>query len=174
MRPHRAFSRRREPPGPRVPRRTQGRRKLVSPMRAAMPQPPEPPVAGPPLTYHLIELAVQKGSPVTSLDQMPRPLVSALQCFGLRVLVGIPEALALGTPGCLLLVVLHLCLAKKLLAWLVRNNRPVMLEPYHRRLETGVAQDRRVTRRELRRVVPPEHFAYRRQLSGELLALACR
>ena len=130
----------------------------MSPTRGAMPQPPEPPVAGPPLTYHLIELAVQKGSPVTSRDQMPRPLVSALQCFGLRVLVGIPEALALGTPGYLLLVVLHLCLAKKLLAWLVRNNRPVMLEPYHRRLETGVAQDPRVTRRELRRVVPPEQL----------------
>ena len=68
---------------------------------------------------------------------------------------------------------LHLCLAKKLPAWLVRNSRPVMLEPYLR-LETGVVQDRRVTRREFRRAVPPEHFAHRRQMSGQTLALACR
>ena len=35
-------------------------------------------------------------------------------------------------------------------------------------------QDRRVTRRELRRAVPLEHFAYRRQLFGQTLAVACR
>ena len=35
-------------------------------------------------------------------------------------------------------------------------------------------QDRRVTRRELRRAVPPELFACQRQLSGQMLALACR
>ena len=79
-----------------------------------------------------------------------------------------------GTPSRLLSAVLHLCLAKKLPAWVVRNNRPVMQEPYLRRLETGVVQDRRVTRREPRRAVPPEHFAYRRQLSGQTLALSCR
>ena len=119
-------------------------------------------------------MAVKKGFPATSLDELPRPLISALPGFSLRFLVGVVEALASGTPNCLLSVVLHLCLAKKLPAWLVHNSRPVMLEPYLRQLETGVVQDRRVTRRELRRVVPPEHFAYRRQLSGQTLALACR
>ena len=87
--------------------------------------------------------------------------MSAVPSFGLRVLMGILEALALGTPSHLLLAVLHLCLAKKLPGWLVRNSWPVMLEPYLRRMETGVVQDRRVIRQELRCAVPLEHFAYR-------------
>ena len=149
-------------------------RDFISRMRAALSRPPEPPVAGAPPTYHGMEQAVKKGSPATSLDELPRPLVSALPGFGLRVLAGVLEALASGTPSRLLLAVLHLCLAKKLPAWLVCNSQPVMLEPYLRWLETGVVQDRRVTRRELRRAVPPEHFAYQRQLSDQSLALACR
>ena len=100
--------------------------------------------------------------------------MSALPGFGLRVVVGIVEALALGTPSPLLSAVLHLCLAKNLLAWLERKSRPVMLKPYLWRLEAGVVQDRWVTHRELRRAVPPEHFAYRRQLSGQTMALAYR
>ena len=147
---------------------------FVSRMCAALPRPPDPPVAGAPPTYHEMEQAVRKGSPATSLDELPRSLVSAVPGFGLRVLVGVPEDLASGTPSRLLSAVLHLCPAKKLPAWLVRNSRLVKLEPYLRRLETGVVQDRRVTRRHLRRAVPPEHFAYRRQLSGQTLALVCR
>ena len=147
---------------------------FISRMRAALPRPPEPLVTGAPPTYHHMEQAVKKGSPATSLNELPRPLVSALPRFGLRVLVSVVEALASGTPSRLLSAVLHVCLAKKLPPWLVRNSRPVMLEPYLRRLETGVVQDRRVTRREPRRAVPLEHFAYRRQLLGQSLALACR
>ena len=143
---------------------------FVSRMRAALHRPPE----RAPSTYHDMEQAVRKGSPATSLDDLPRPLVSALPGFGVQVLVGVLEDLASRTPSRLLSAVLHLCLAKKLPAGLVRNCRPVMLEPYLWRLETGVVQDRRVTRRELRRAVPPEHFAYWRQLSGQTLALACR
>ena len=78
-----------------------------------------------------MELAIQKGSSATSFDKLPRPLVSALQGFGLRVLVGILEALASGTPSRLLSAVLHLCPTKKLPVWLVRNSWPVMLEPHH-------------------------------------------
>ena len=109
-----------------------------------------------------------------SRDELTRPLVSALQVFGLRVPVGIPEALPSGNPSRLLSVVLHLCLTKKLPAWLMRNRRPVIVQPYLRRLETSVMQVRLVTRPELRRAVPWEHFAYRRQLSGQTLALECR
>ena len=146
---------------------------FISRMRAALPRPAEPPIAGAPPTYHDMEHAVKKGSPATSLVELPRPLVSALPGFGLRVLVGVLEALASGTPSRMLSAVLHLCFAKKLPAWLVRNSRPVMREPYLRGPEAGVLQDRRVTRRELRRAVPPEHFAYWRQLTGQSLALAC-
>ena len=45
----------------------------------------------------------------------------------------------------------------------MRNSQPVMLEPYLRRLETGVVH-----------AVPLEHFAYGRQLPGQTIALACR
>ena len=103
-----------------------------------------------------------------------RPLVSALPGYALQLLVDILHALVSGTPSRLLSAVVHLCLAKKLPAWLVRNSRPVMPEPDLRRLETGVVQERPVTRRELRRAVSPEHFAHQRQLSGQTLALACR
>ena len=70
-----------------------------------------------------MEVAIKKGSPATSLNKLPRPLVSPLPGFGLQVLVGILEALASGTPNRLLSAVLHLCLAKKLPVWLVRNSR---------------------------------------------------
>ena len=117
---------------------------------------------------------MKRGSPATSLGKLPGPLVPNLPGFGLRVLVGVLEALASGTPSRLLSAALQLCLTKKLPAWLVRNNRPVMLEPWLRRLETGVVQDLRVTRRQLRRALPPKHFAYQRQMSGQSLAVACR
>ena len=139
---------------------------LISRMRATLPHPPEPPVAWAPQTYNDMELVVKKGFSATSLDELPRPLVSAVPGCGVRLLVGVLEALASGTPGCLLSTVLHVCLAKKLPAWLVCNTRSIMLEPYLRRLETGVLQKRTVTRWELRLAVPPGHFAYRRPLSG--------
>ena len=80
---------------------------FISCMRAALPRPREPPVARAPLTYHDMEQAVKKGFPATSLDELPQPLVSALPGFGLRVLVGVLEALASGTPSRLLSAVLQ-------------------------------------------------------------------
>ena len=98
---------------------------------------------------------MKRGSPATSLGELPGPLVPNLPGFGLRVLVGVLEALASGTPSRLL-------------------SAAVMLKPWLRRLETGVVQDLRVTRRQLRRALPPKHFAYQRQMSGQSLAVACR
>ena len=132
---------------------------FVSQMRAALPRPPEPPGAGGPPTYEAMELAVLNRSPATSLDKPPWPLGLALPGYAMHVFVAILEALASVTPS--LSAVLHLCLAKKLPAWLVRNSRPIMLEPYLRGLKRGVVQECRVTRCELRRAMPPEHFAYR-------------
>ena len=81
-----------------------------------------------------------------SVDELPWLFVPALPGFALQVLVDLLQALAYGTPSRLLSAVLHLCLANKLPAWLVRNSWPVILEPYLRRLETGVVHERRVTR----------------------------
>ena len=41
---------------------------------------------------------MKKGSPATSLNELPRPLVSVLPGFGLRVLVSVLEALTSGDP----------------------------------------------------------------------------
>ena len=59
-----------------------------------LPSPRTPPVAGAPPTYREMELAIKKGSLAASLDELPRPLVSALLGFDLQVLAGIVEALA--------------------------------------------------------------------------------
>ena len=69
---------------------------FISRMRAALLRPPEPPVTGVLPEYHNVELAFRKGSPATSLNELPRPLVSALPGFGLRVLVGVVVALHRG------------------------------------------------------------------------------
>ena len=95
---------------------------FISRMRAALPRPPELPVAGAPLTYHDTEQAVQKGPLATSREELPRPLVSALPGFGLRLLVSVLEALASGTPSRMLSAILHLCLAKRLPALLVAQQ----------------------------------------------------
>ena len=73
----------------------------------------------------------------------------------------------------LLTAVLHLSLAKKQLAWLVRNSRPVMLEPYLRHWQTNVVHKRQMSRGEHRCTVLPGRFVYRRQLLGQMFALAC-
>ena len=72
---------------------------VMSRMRAALPRPLKSPSAGAPPTYHDMEHGVKKGSPATSLDELPRPLVSALPGFGLRVVVCVLEAFASGTPS---------------------------------------------------------------------------
>ena len=69
-------------------------------MQAALLRPPELPVTGAPLTYHKMELAVHKGSPATSLNELPQPLVLAPRVDILRHL-GVQDAQppALGDPA---------------------------------------------------------------------------
>ena len=99
----------------------------LSRMRGAIPQPLELPVAGAPPSYHDLVQVVGKGSPATSLKELPRPLMGSLSRYTLLVLAQVLQALSEGVPSRLLTVVLQLCLAKKQPARLVRNSRPVML-----------------------------------------------
>ena len=147
---------------------------FVPRMWGVMLQPPELLVAGTPPLFHDVAQAVGKGSPATSLEELPRPLVSALPRFALQVLAQVLQALSVGVPSRLLTAVLQLCLAKKQPAWLVCNSRPVMLEPYLHRLETSVVQEQRMSRRERRRANAARAVPSSRQLSGQLLALACQ
>ena len=61
------------PPGPMHPGGPIDDLDLILRMRAALPRPPEPPVAGAPPTHHDMEQSVKKGSPATSLEELPRP-----------------------------------------------------------------------------------------------------
>ena len=142
-------------------------------MRGAMPQLPEPPVAGRLPWFHDVVQVVGKGSPAMTLEELPWLLVGALPRYALLVLAQVLQALLEGVPSRLLMV-LHLCLAKKEPAWLVRNSRPVMLEPYLRHLKTGMVEERRMSHRKRQWAVPPKLFAYRHQLSGQMLALTCQ
>ena len=75
---------------------------FVSRMRAALPRPLEPPVAGAPPTYHDMEQAVKgapRPRPSTNCRAPCRLLLSALPGCGLRILVGVLEYLASGTPA---------------------------------------------------------------------------
>ena len=64
--------------------------------------------------------------------------------------------------------VLHLPLKKKEPAWLLRNSRPVLLEPFLCRAEATAVFRRLQTRAEAAGLFPAGVFAYRRQVPAQL------
>jgi hypothetical protein len=70
--------------------------------------------------------------------------------------------------------VLHLCLKKKAPTWLLKNSRPVILEPYLRRLESSVVFRRMQRHMELTGGLPSCMLAYRRQLAPQQAAILGR
>ena len=76
------------------------------------------------------------------------------------VVAEVLQAQCEGVPNNRLTTVVHLSLGKRELAWLIHYRLPVMLEPYLPRVETGMVQERRMSRWECRRTVPPQLFAY--------------
>ena len=74
----------------------------------------------------------------------------------------------------LLSSVLHLCLRKKEPSWLLKNSRPVLLEPFLRRMESTAVFRRLQRLLELRGGMPSCMLAYRRQLSPQQAALLGR
>ena len=69
---------------------------------------------------------------------------------------------------------LHIPLAKKQPAWLLRNLRPVLLEACLKRVETKIRFRRLMHQLEARGLVPSEMYAYRRQLPGALAGMTMR
>ena len=76
--------------------------------------------------------------------------------------------------GSLLGAVLHIALVKKQPSWLMRNSRPVLLEPSIRRAEAGVQFRRLMRMAEVRGALPPEMYAYRAQMPGHWAPLLLR
>jgi hypothetical protein len=98
---------------------------------------PQPPIGDVP-TIEELTSALQVGSTATSLDELPRPILQQLSGHGLSAAHHLLQCLALGHRSDLLSAVLHLPLRKKDPAWLLRNSRPVLLEPFLRRAEATI------------------------------------
>ena len=86
-------------------------------------------------TVSELETQLRIGSTATSLDELPRSILQHLPGHGVQAVHHLLHSLAQGHPSEFLNAVLHLPLRKKEPAWLLRNSRPVLLEPFMRRVE---------------------------------------
>jgi hypothetical protein len=130
-------------------------------------------VGGPPNVMELLG-QLGHGSAVTALDELPKSLLRHVVHAGLAALVEVLQRLSQGDPSALLNGVLHLCLRKREPSWLLKNSRPVLLEPYLRRLESSVVFRRLQRSMELNGTMPSSMLAYRRQLSPQYAAMVGR
>ena len=145
---------------------------------AALPSPhksPLGPLSNPPPTFPEFHTGTSRpASEATSLDEFPASLVKSLDGFGLSLLCSIVQALHPGLTFRWLSAVIHLCLKKKQPSYLVGNSRPILLEPFLRRLDSGNVFTLFSLRAEQQHYLPACHFAYRRQMSPHICALFCR
>lgn len=130
-------------------------------------------VGGSPSIEELSKL-IKRGSTATSMDELPRGVIQHLPGHGLHALRQVLVDISDGMASELLNSVLHIPLRKKEPAWLIRNSRPIMLEPYVRRVESCNVFQRMQRRLEANRSIPSCMGAYRRQLSPQRLALTVR
>lgn len=128
-----------------------------------------------PITVQEFRRLLHRGSSATALDEMPRPLLQHLPAHGLSTCIHLLTT-CYHPPSTFLLTAIHLPLRKKEPAWLLRNSRPVLLQPYLRRLEATAVFQRLIARLEEHGHIPSEMFAYRPQLSAQQagLLLACQ
>ena len=138
------------------------------------PSPQEPPSAVSPLAFHEVAAMVQRGSDATSLDELPRCVLRFCQGSGIAALCHFLNSIRAGHPTTVFNSVLHLPLRKKDPSWLLRNSRPVLLEPFVRRLEASIIYRRLMHHLESRGGVPSNMFAYRRQMPPQHAALLLR
>ena len=124
-----------------------------------------------PVTPSEFRRLLHRGSAATALDELPRPLLQHLPAHGLGSCITLLTTCYAPPQSALLLTALHLPLRKTEPAWLLRNSRPVLLQPYLRRLEATAVFQRLVHRLEERGLLPSEMFAYRPQLSAQQAGL---
>ena len=120
-----------------------------------------------PVTPAEFRCLLQRGSAATALDELPRPLLQHLPAHGVSATLHLLQHATSHPHSQLLLTALHLPLKKKEPAWLLRNSRPVLLQPYLRRLEANAIFQRMMHGLESSGAVPSEMFAYRAQLSAQ-------
>ena len=116
----------------------------------------------------------QSSSQATSLEEMPDQVVRSMPWFGLELALGWLQALRTGAATLLLVSALHLCLLKKKPHYLIRNSRPIVLEPDLKRKESSCMFRRMMSRAESCGFMPPWSFAYRKEISPVQLAIWVR
>lgn len=124
-----------------------------------------------PITSQELRSLLHKGSSATALDELPRPLLRHIPAHGAAVLIHLLDQCPTTSSSHLLHTALHLPLRKKEPAWLLRNSRPVLLQPYLRRLEATAVFRRLLHHLEAGGHIPSEMFAYRSQLSPQQAGL---
>ena len=132
------------------------------------------PCGAPPTIDELMLLRSKHGSNATSLDDLPCAVVRAMPGIGISSLAAWLQRLRDGEQSQLLSAVIHLCLKKKEPSWLLRNSRPILLEPFVRRLESAAIFQRLMARAERDYWLDPWVFSYRKQVNPLYLALLVR
>ena len=102
----------------------------------------------------------RSGSEATSCEEMPRILVLKLTGATWHTLVQLLSDVDTGAHSQWWRMVIQLCLIKKFPTWLLRNSRPIPLEPCICRLSATNVFHRMQIRAQLAGLIPSEIFAY--------------
>ena len=114
------------------------------------------------------------GSEATSRDEFPNAVVKLLSGFATEVVLQWSRQLRTGVHSFFLHAALHLCLLKKEPYWLIRNSRPIILEPDIKRKESSAMFQRFMSRGEATGFIPPWTFSYRKEITPLFLAILVR
>ena len=124
-----------------------------------------------PLSSRELMALLHRGSDATALDELPRPLLRHLPSYGIAAATHLLQHAASPPPSTLLLTAIHLPLRKKEPRWLLRNSRPVLLQPFLRRLLATAIFRRQQRVLEANGAIPSEMFAYRAQMAPQQAGL---
>ena len=113
-------------------------------------------------------------SEATAFDELPHMLLYRLSGFSVQTLTRWLSILRQGVCSYFLQSALHICLLKKEPYWLIRNSRPIILEPALRRMESAIIFRRLTSRGEAAGWIPPSFFSYRKEFSPILMAIFAR
>ena len=134
----------------------------------------QPPHIEAPYTPEELQRSLHHGSSATALDHLPRPLLQQCTGPGVASLCQLLTRLRSSEPSTLLNTAVLLPLKKKKPTWLLRNSRPILVEPYLRRVEATIVFHRWRAAQETCAEFPSEMLAYRAQQSGSQAVLVLR
>ena len=128
----------------------------------------------PPPTVAELWRALRSGSDACAMDGLPRQLLAALPRHALQLLLSLAYPAGAAADSDLLWTVLLLPLRKKEPHWLLRNSRPILLEPPLLRAVATVHFRRLMAALEEDSIIPDEMLAYRRGMSVVHAAILIR